>query len=89
MRSLLRTVDMAHCQFVQYVLVKLFRFFISKSVTRVGCLFVEVMMYLESIGLHSFGFEFVVVGIERCEFGRQCRKFDQLILSQRQFFQEG
>lgn len=46
-------------------------------------------VYLESISFDTSGFEEVVVGVEACEFGREHRKFDQSILSQRQFLQQG
>lgn len=45
-------------------------------------------VYLESISFDTIGFEVVVVGIERCEFGWKHGKFDQSVLSQRQFLQE-
>lgn len=46
-------------------------------------------MYLESVYFNTLGFEVVVVGIEDTEFGREHRKFNQSVLSQRQFLQQG
>lgn len=45
--------------------------------------------YLESIGFDTVGFEEVIAGAERCEFGREHRQFDQSVLSQRQHLQQG
>lgn len=47
------------------------------------------VVYLESIGFDTLGFEEVLVGVEGCEFGREHRKFYQSVLSQRQFLQHG
>lgn len=45
--------------------------------------------YLESIGFNTLCFEEVVVCVESCEFVREHGKFDQFVLSQGQFFQQG
>lgn len=46
-------------------------------------------MYLEGISFDTVGFKEIVVGVEGCEFGREHRQFDQSVLSQRQFLQQG
>lgn len=47
----------------------------------------HIGIYLKSVGLYAVCFQLVVVGIERHKFVREHRKFDQSVVSQRQFLQ--